>query len=130
MNTLTLPADPEAPHPQPQEPHFPSQAPHTQSEEPPLQPAVRFASVNQEIEPTHSLQAPVTAESEDLARNNEISPEDQEQLRTMSRNLNESQLQRNRMSNYAFEPVSLPVSRVRLAFSICDAALWLDPSGS
>lgn len=116
MNALIQHADTEAPHPQPQEP--------------PPQPAVRFASVDQEIEPTHSLQTPMTEESEDPARNKEISPEEQEQLRTISRNLNESQLQRNRLSNYAFEPVSLPVSRVRLAFSICDAALWFGPSGS
>ena len=104
---LTLQPDPSAPHEQPGEP--------------PPHPAVRFASVNQEIEPAHSLQAETTKASDDLGPNAEISREDRERLRSISRGLQTSHLQQSRMSNFAFEPVSLPVSRVGHASSFFES---------
>ena len=96
---------------------------HTQDQE--SQPAVRFASVNEEIEPTHSLQAPTTEGSEGPELSNEISPEAQEQLRSISKSLNQSYLQQSRMCNFAFEPVSLPATRVCLAHPAVGAAMSL-----
>ena len=77
-------------------------------------PAVRFASVNQEIEPAHSLQtiSSPQAESHDI-RGDDLSPETKDELRTLAMSLQKSKLQETRFRNVSFEPVSLPVSRVR-----------------
>lgn len=74
--------------------------------------AVRFASRLQEIEPAHSLYAVATLSSNNPKSDEELSPEALEELRNLSKSLRESHLQQGRMSNFAFEPVSLPVSRV------------------
>ena len=74
--------------------------------------AVRFSSKNQEIEPEHSLHTIATLTSENSRSEDALSPEAKEELRNLSRTLQESQLQHGRMSHFAFEPVSLPVSRV------------------
>ncbi|SLM36496.1 protein kinase [Lasallia pustulata] len=71
--------------------------------------AVRFSSVNQEIEPEHTLQVE-TSDSSNLDR--ELSPQARADIRNLSRTLPDSHLQHRRMSNFAFEPVSLPTSRV------------------
>ncbi|KAL8832053.1 MAG: hypothetical protein Q9191_000507 [Dirinaria sp. TL-2023a] len=89
-----------------------SSEPSAGSQVPPSQPAVRFASKDQEIEPSHSLQTSATMASEKSQKDTEISPEAQEEIRSISRGLHNSQLQQRRLSNFAFEPVSLPVSRV------------------
>lgn len=81
--------------------------PSPSSSENTLQPqAVRFASVNQEIEPAHSFQSFTTLSNADL------SPEAQEEIRNLAKGLHNSHLQQRRMSNFAFEPISLPASRV------------------
>ncbi len=85
----------------------PTQAPLPQ-ESPPQ--AVRFASVNQEIEPAHSLQSDTQA-SDNSILDQQLSPQQREEIRTLTNSLHQSHLQQRRMSNYAFEPVSLPVSR-------------------
>ncbi|MCJ1311825.1 serine/threonine protein kinase [Agyrium rufum] len=78
-----------------------------------VNPAVRFSSVNQEIEPAYSLQTNSTASAEAMDSSRQpISPDQQEELRNLSKSLHETRLQHRRMSNFAFEPVSLPVSRV------------------
>ena len=70
--------------------------------------AVRFSSVNQEIEPLYSLRTETITRTSDEARiPQEISPENQELLKKLSQSL-----QRHRTSNFTFEPVSLPTSRV------------------
>ncbi|MCJ1472506.1 serine/threonine protein kinase [Lambiella insularis] len=79
--------------------------------------AVRFASQLQEIEPEHSLNTVASLSSNNPRPNEELSPEAQQELRNLSKTLRESHLQQGRMSNFAFEPVSLPVSRVGLQHS-------------
>ena len=73
--------------------------------------AVRFASVNQEIEPAQSLLSSATQDSERPRSQAELNAENQAELKNLSLGLHASQLQQTRMSNFAFEPVSLPVSR-------------------
>ncbi|KAL8837949.1 MAG: hypothetical protein Q9170_002321 [Blastenia crenularia] len=72
---------------------------------------VRFASVNQEISPAQTLQSTTTEASGQPKPQIQLSPEAQAELRSISLGLHGSQLQQRRMSNFAFEPVSLPVSR-------------------
>ena len=69
-------------------------------------PQVRFASTNEEIEP---LSNPLAS---DPASNQQFGA-DETQLKELSQNLQNTQLQGRRMSQFAFEPVSLPASRVR-----------------
>jgi hypothetical protein len=77
------------------------------------QSAVRFASMAEEIEPSRSLQNDTTAPSGTGERMSEvISPKDQEEIRSLAMSLQKSRLQQQRMTSYAFEPVSLPPSRV------------------
>lgn len=76
------------------------------------QQAVRFASVNQEIEPEHSLQPYDTAESSERPNTQVLSQATQAELERLSTTLQNVHLQQRRLSNFAFEPVSLPVSRV------------------
>jgi hypothetical protein len=77
------------------------------------QPAVRFASVNQEIEPSHSLQMVQTSVEESRETPAEhVAPEAKEQLQSLAIKLHKSRLQERRLHNFSFEPVSLPVSRV------------------
>ncbi|KAL8732464.1 MAG: hypothetical protein Q9166_002677 [cf. Caloplaca sp. 2 TL-2023] len=73
--------------------------------------AVRFASVNQEIEPAQTMESSTTQDSGTAMPQNPLTPEAQAELRSISLGLHSSQLQQRRMSNFAFEPVSLPVSR-------------------
>lgn len=74
--------------------------------------AVRFASVNEEIEPAHSLQSFSSFPSGQAISDTDLSPDAQEEIRNLSIELQNSHLQKRRMSNFAFEPVSLPASRV------------------
>ena len=74
--------------------------------------AVRFASVNQEIEPAHSLQSTSQA-SESNTTNPPLSPVQQQEIRNLALSLHNSHVHQKRMSNFAFEPVSLPVSRAQ-----------------
>ena len=72
---------------------------------------VRFASVNQEIEPSQSLQT--TSQSSDNPRvNPSLSPQAEDEIRSLSLGLHNSHIHQQRTTNFAFEPVSLPVSRV------------------
>lgn len=71
----------------------------------PGSPTVRFASVDEEIKPEPSLHAAT----------NEISGGDEATLKELSKSLQGTQLQGRRMSHFAFEPVSLPASRVCLS---------------
>ena len=74
-------------------------------------PAVRFSSTLQEIEPAHSLQSN-EIDTREIPKPESISPEAQAELRDLSISLQNSRLQHRRYSNFAFEPVSLPASRV------------------
>ncbi|KAL8707643.1 MAG: hypothetical protein Q9220_007381 [cf. Caloplaca sp. 1 TL-2023] len=84
----------------------------TEQPQPQSQPqTVRFASANQEIEPAPPLQSTTTQESGQTRPEAQLTPEAQAELRSISLGLHSSRLQHRRMSNFAFEPVSLPVSR-------------------
>lgn len=87
-----------------------------------LHPAVRFASVNQEIEPAHSLQSVNTTESAERSTAQVLPPETQAELEKLSTTFQSAHLQQRRMSNFAFEPVSLPASRVseECSYNIAD----------
>ncbi|KAL8693407.1 MAG: hypothetical protein Q9218_001756 [Villophora microphyllina] len=74
--------------------------------------AVRFASMNQEIEPAQQTISSSTQDSGPVSSQAQLTSEEQADLRSISFGIQNSQLQQRRMSNFAFEPVSLPVSRV------------------
>lgn len=71
---------------------------------------VRFASVNQEIEPAQTLQINTEASDTSVSRG-EIGPDAEDEIRNLSLGLHQSHLHQRRTSNFAFEPMSLPVSR-------------------
>lgn len=92
---------------------------------------VRFASVNQEIEPLHSLRS-VSQGPDNAATDAQLSPQAQDEIRSLSLGLQKSNIQQRRMSNYAFEPVSLPVSRApsneASSYPLKDPSTSTDPS--
>ena len=72
---------------------------------------VRFAAEEETIEPTKDL-----TNTEDK-RTDDLSPEAHEQIRNLAMTLQKSRLQESRMSNFAYEPVSMPPSRVSRHFT-------------
>ena len=86
---------------------------------------VRFASGVEEIEPVKKLHD-MTKTTDDGSRSMEdLTPEAKEEIRNLAMTLHKSKLQESRMSNFQFEPVSLPSSRVSSASpfmaSVCRA---------
>lgn len=73
---------------------------------------VRFSSANQEIEPVPDNLSVESLTALNNRQRDDLNPEAQEELRTLSAKLQNSRLQSRRMENFAFEPVSLPPSRV------------------
>ena len=73
--------------------------------------AVRFSDKNHEIEPPQSLEH--TDTDDNLPRRQDVPTEMQKELRDLSISLQKSRLQSKRMENFAFDPISLPASRVR-----------------
>ncbi|KKZ67901.1 hypothetical protein EMCG_06430 [[Emmonsia] crescens] len=69
------------------------------------QQAVRFASVNQEIEPAFSIQESNEPSNTTMAPTND-------EIQSLSMQLQKSRLQEARLQNFSFDPVSLPASRV------------------
>ena len=58
-----------------------------------------------------------------------LTPEAQEEIRNLAMTLQKSKLQESRMSNYAFEPMSLPPSRVSSSLHrIASISCLLDPT--
>ena len=80
---------------------------------------VRFSSVNQEIEPVQSTASSAALPSERSNSDAELSSQAHDERVTLSQSLQGSQLQQRRMSNFGFEPVSLPASRVSLCLRTC-----------
>ena len=72
---------------------------------------VRFASANEEIEPSHSLQS-MSETAENTTSNPQIDTQAENEIRSLAINLHNSHIEQRRMSNFAFEPCSLPASRV------------------
>lgn len=73
---------------------------------------VRFASGVQEIQPVHSIHQMVMPPGQEVKSSEDLTPEAKEEIRNLAMTLQKSKLQESRLSNYAFEPVSLPPSRV------------------
>jgi len=76
------------------------------------QSAVRFSSQNEEIEPAEVSLQPVESLTGPRDRQ-DLGPEAQEELQNLASTMQQSKLQSKRMENFAYEPVSLPPSRVR-----------------
>ncbi|EXJ78556.1 HAL protein kinase [Capronia coronata CBS 617.96] len=74
------------------------------------QPNVRFASENEEIDPVDESRRKVPQTGDH--RDDDLSPEAQQQIRSLATSLQKSKLQENRMANFAYEAVSMPPSRV------------------
>ncbi|KAK7704881.1 Nitrogen permease reactivator protein [Diaporthe eres] len=71
-----------------------------------LGPAVRFKSTVQEIDPQHPLSESAAPGGDNASEF--VTPED---IRSLSKSLQGHRLQERRMTNFAFEPYSLPASR-------------------
>lgn len=67
---------------------------------------VRFAAEEETIEPIKEL-----TDNQDK-RADDLSPEAHEQIRNLAMTLQKSRLQESRMAHFAYEPVSMPPSRV------------------
>ncbi|WEW60962.1 Nitrogen permease reactivator protein [Emydomyces testavorans] len=80
------------------------------------QQTVRFASRNQEIEPSSSLYASTNSTDQLQCPERDFveapPPENRPELHDLAIKLQRSRLQETRMQNFAFEPVSLPPTRV------------------
>ena len=77
---------------------------------------VRFASENEEIEPVKTVHD-MTADRGQRPSGDDLSPEAKEEIRNLAMTLQKSKIQENRMSNFHFEPYSLPASRVSAALT-------------
>lgn len=74
---------------------------------------VRFANNVEEIDPVRSLYEMTADPNANPKPVEDLSPEAKEEIRSLAMTLQKSKFQESRMSNFAFEPVSLPPSRVR-----------------
>lgn len=83
---------------------------NTQPADSTLPQTVRFASVNQEIEPRQSPQINTETPEVPISRG-ELGPNAEDEIRNLSLGLHQSHLHQRRTSNFAFEAMSLPVSR-------------------
>lgn len=77
-----------------------------------MQHAVRFSSVNQEIDPEENLQGVQAVTGKADRPSEDLSPQAKQELRSLSQTMQHGRLQQERASNFAFEPVSLPSTRV------------------
>lgn len=75
---------------------------------------VRFSSIKQEISPEQPSYSQPVGTLPGREPRDDIPAEAQEELRNLSMSLQKSRLQSKRMGDFAFDPVSLPVSRVSL----------------
>jgi hypothetical protein len=73
---------------------------------------VRFKDEDEEIDPIQSLKWVSVPEHRQSVGTEELSPEAHEQIRNLAMTLQKSRIQENRMANFAYEPVSMPPSRV------------------
>lgn len=75
--------------------------------------SVRFSDIHEEIEPVKALEHITSLSAAGEKREEPLSPEAEQELRNLSKTLQQSRCQARRMANFAYEPVSLPPSRVR-----------------
>jgi len=77
---------------------------------------VRFSSGVEEIEP---VKKDITKTDSDGSKSmDNLTSEAKEEIRSLAMTLQKSKLQESRMSNFQFEPVSLPTSRVRSSSTV------------
>jgi hypothetical protein len=77
---------------------------------------VRFSSGVEEIEPVEKDITQTESDGSKLTEN--LTSEVKEEIRGLAMTLQKSKLQESRMSNFQFEPVSLPASRVRSSSTV------------
>lgn len=82
---------------------------------------VRFAAEDEEIDPLDESRRNSRLDND----TEELSPEAHEQIRSLAMSLQKSRIQESRMSNFAYEPVSMPPSRVSMP-SIVQFVLGID----
>lgn len=80
--------------------------------------SVRFSDVHEEIEPEKAVETVASISGSGEQRDEELSPEAEQELRNLSKTL-QSRCQARRMANFAYEPVSLPPSRVSHLLTDC-----------
>ena len=71
---------------------------------------MRFAGNTEDIAPVRDITS-----NEDSKPVEDLSPEAKEEIRNLAMTLQKSRIQESRTSNFAYEPVSLPASRVGLS---------------
>lgn len=81
---------------------------------------MRFKTEDEEIQSVQGV-ASITAPQQDTDTE-DLSPEAHEQIRSLAMTLQKSRIQESRMANFAYEPVSMPPSRVRCAFASLSCA--------
>lgn len=78
---------------------------------------VRFSNVNQQIEPDIDDHDSAEAASAESRARQQVPRDIQDTLRDLSLTMQKSQVQSKRMEHFAFEPVSMPSSRVFISSS-------------
>ena len=76
------------------------------------QQGVRFAPNDQEVKSVQNIKNMAGDSQEEITPVEDLSPAAKEEIRSLAMTLQKSKVQENRMSGFAFEPVSLPTSRV------------------
>lgn len=74
--------------------------------------AVRFSSVNQEIEPEEVPKDVSALDNPEKDGKENLTPEAEAEIRNLACSLQQSRCQARRAQNFTYEPVSLPPSRV------------------
>ena len=93
--------------------------------------SVRFASHNLEIGPSGSVQTGTTAGAPTPpAQVGRTSSGTDDDLRNLTLGLRKSRLQERRLHNFAFDPVSLPASRVRIIYPLTAVLVSLGVAAS
>ena len=80
---------------------------------------MRFKDEDEEIDPIQSVKSVSVPKHKQSVDEEEMSPEAHEQIRNLAMTLQKSRIQESRMANFAYEPVSMPPSRVDLVFHLC-----------
>lgn len=86
--------------------------------------SVRFSDVHEEIEPQAAVDHVTALTGAGEKREEPLSPEAEQELRNLSKSLQQSRCQARRMANFAYEPVSLPPSRVCMSVPYL-VTVWL-----
>ena len=73
---------------------------------------VRFKDEDEEIDPIQSVKDVSVPDHRRDIDKEELSPEAHEQIKNLAMTLQKSRIQESRMHGFAYEPVSMPPSRV------------------